>query len=196
MQEIGHIKLTAGVWPDYTGNIGTVPFEDGVSKRPVTMVESRRIAAITNAVWLDGPYQGKAGGSLEVTTAVRGNGQAAPTLEFSTPVSRGQTVTEAEKSELPPDNKIEQKPVDTKQYEDPFDNLEAEIDGIGFEELETEDDAKQPEPVTYDRAALEDIAVKKGIGGLREIATPLGLRGRATNELIDKILEAKGRVQS
>ncbi|MDX7711862.1 hypothetical protein [Aeromonas caviae] len=43
-----------------------------------------------------------------------------------------------------------------------------------------------------DRAALEEIADKEGISGLREIADKFGIRAKSIPVLIEKILEKRG----
>lgn len=44
----------------------------------------------------------------------------------------------------------------------------------------------------YSRTDLESIAEQDGIGGLRTIATPMGISGRSINALIDAILAYQG----
>jgi len=43
----------------------------------------------------------------------------------------------------------------------------------------------------YTKAELEAIADKEGIKGLRTIATPLGIKGNAINEIVAEILAAQ-----
>lgn len=43
-------------------------------------------------------------------------------------------------------------------------------------------------PVAHTKESLEGVADKSGIKGLRDIAEPLGVRGTAITELIEKIL--------
>lgn len=45
---------------------------------------------------------------------------------------------------------------------------------------------------TYSRDDLEDIADKRGIAGLRDIAKAWGVKGRSINEMITEILAAQG----
>lgn len=44
----------------------------------------------------------------------------------------------------------------------------------------------------YNREALEEIADKKGLSGLRVIADRWGVKGRSINEIINDILNAQG----
>lgn len=46
--------------------------------------------------------------------------------------------------------------------------------------------------ISYTREQLEAIADKDGISGLREIADPVGIKGRSINELIGELLEYQG----
>lgn len=46
--------------------------------------------------------------------------------------------------------------------------------------------------VTYTEEQLSEIADKGGIAGLREIATPLGIKGNSIAVLIESILKAAG----
>jgi hypothetical protein len=48
--------------------------------------------------------------------------------------------------------------------------------------------------VVYTRAELEAIAGNDGIDGLREIAKPLGVKGRAISELVNEILAAQAKL--
>lgn len=56
------------------------------------------------------------------------------------------------------------------------------------EATEKEKPAAKEKP-SYTREQLEAIADKEGISGLREIADPLGIKGRSINELIGEILD-------
>lgn len=51
---------------------------------------------------------------------------------------------------------------------------------------------KEPAKPKYTREQLEEVADKNGIAGLREIAEPMGIKGRGIAELISEILAAQG----
>jgi hypothetical protein len=49
------------------------------------------------------------------------------------------------------------------------------------------------EIVIYTRAELEAVGANNGIGGLRDIAKPLGVKGRGIVELVEEILKAQAK---
>lgn len=53
-----------------------------------------------------------------------------------------------------------------------------------------------PASSRYTRADLEEIADKRGLTGLREIANPMGVGARAINDLIERILETQASVDA
>lgn len=55
---------------------------------------------------------------------------------------------------------------------------------------ETKSEPEQPKQLEYTKEALEEIADKKGIAGLREIGDPMGVKGASITKLIDGILSA------
>lgn len=67
-----------------------------------------------------------------------------------------------------------------EKTEEPEENEDG-AEGGGNEETE--------EATVYTRDELEKIADEKGIGGLREIATPLGLKSTSMADLIEQILD-------
>ena len=54
-------------------------------------------------------------------------------------------------------------------------------------------EAEQAMSLAYTKEALEDIAASQGMGGLKSIADPLGVKGRSKQELITEILEAQAK---
>jgi hypothetical protein len=48
----------------------------------------------------------------------------------------------------------------------------------------------------YTREELEDIADRRGINGLRDIADPIGAKGRSINEVINSILKAQASTEA
>lgn len=69
---------------------------------------------------------------------------------------------------------------------------EVELRDVGIEpEAPVEQTAQEPAPapaVKYTREQLEELADKKGIKGLREIAEPLGVRNTSIAGLIDELM--------
>jgi len=64
-------------------------------------------------------------------------------------------------------------------------------DAAEREQQEDQAAASQPAAPVYSRAELEAIADKKGINGLREVATPMGVKGTSIAALIESILKAQ-----
>ncbi len=68
------------------------------------------------------------------------------------------------------------------------------LDEVKAEMLKAAEDAGvTPASAFYSRAALEEIADRKGLKGLREIAQPWNVRDRSIPALITEILAAQGK---
>jgi len=69
------------------------------------------------------------------------------------------------------------------------------VDRTHVEQPKSEEPAKQESVASlgkYSKESLEAIADEKGIAGLREVATPLGIRGNSIRGLIQEILNKQG----
>lgn len=135
------LRLTAPGWQTYTGQMGVIFFENGLSVADVLPVDAVRVAGVIGAEWEDG-----------------------------TPANVSQIYLDNLKTEAPiaKDNREPEAPVEAKK------------------------EVVAEPAVTYTEDQLAEIADKKGIGGLREIAGPLGIKGNSISGLIEAILKAAG----
>lgn len=142
------LRLTAPGWERYTGQMGVIFFEDGLSVGDVLQVDAVRVAGVIGAEWEDG--------------------------------------TPANVSQIYLDNMHTEAKTAEEQRQADSQDAPKTVDG---------DLAKEKAEmlgVTYTESQLAEIADKKGISGLREIASPLGIKGNSIAGLIELILKAAG----
>ena len=134
------LRLTQAGFESYTGQMGVVMFENGLSVGDVLPIDAIRISAAIGADWEDG--------SAANVGEMYLNNMHAPAF-----VGGGQTEDSAPVEQAAP------APV-------------APTNGT-----------------TYTRDELAKIADTDGIGGLRAIADPIGIKGTSIVGLIDAILK-------
>jgi len=151
------IRLTQPGYEHYSGQMGILFFEDGLSTHPVPFKDANRMSAVMICEFEDGSSCNPAQRLLDTAhqEAVFGR----------------ETTDKAPDDELPVSVSVEE-PV-----------------------LIALDQPKQDQPilrssVVYSREDLEEIADKKGIAGLREIATPLGIKSNSITNLIEELAKA------
>lgn len=132
------LRLTAPGWETYTGQMGVMFFENGLSTTDVLPLDAVRVAGVIGAEWEDG--------------------------------------TPANVSQIYLDNAHTAAPSETA--------AEAVPEAVAETTVEPVRDAK-----TYTEDELAAIADENGINGLREIATPLGVKGNSIRGLINGILK-------
>lgn len=141
------LRLTAPGWETYTGQMGVMFFENGVSTADVLPLDAVRVAGVIGAEWEDGT-------PANVSQIYLDNAHTAAPSEAATEAWSEKVAETAVKL---------------------------------VETLETLRDIK-----TYTEDELAAIADAKGVNGLREIATPLGVKSNSIRGLIDGILKAAG----
>lgn len=149
---MNRLKITSKGWETYTGYLGMVEFQDGVSVRPVDRVLSDRIASAVSMVFVD---------------------ESGVELDPAGPAHRivgGATVS-----------------VDPSQMDLASDEELAEEAARIAAELPP----PPPDVKIHSLEELEEIAGKKGINALREVAKPWGVRDRSIPGLIAEILKAQ-----
>ncbi|MCY1357089.1 hypothetical protein D9M69_435660 [compost metagenome] len=151
------LRLTQAGMQSFTGQIGSLVFEDGLSLTDVPAREAVRMSAVMGAMWEDGTSPSPAHALLATVS------QAAPVVA---PLSRGEDVPEVPALAERPEPVLE--PKATPVLEVAPELLRAMLPVATYEEL-------------------VQIADEKGIAGLRAIAEPLGIKGRKVVELIDAL---------
>lgn len=161
------LRLTGGSFANYTGQMGVVYFENGLSVHDVHPNDAIRIAGSIGAEWENGspanvgdlytqnmntpaPSVEQMGG-MEALLAVVGVPNADVAMENSTNVAHAQLGVKQEEAAL---------------AEAPAEKYTAE--------------------------SLAQLADEKGIVGLREVAKSFGVTGNSIAVLIERILEKQG----
>lgn len=166
------VRLAAPGWENFTGTFGfQATFTNGVSDNELTPRQIARIGSTTRIV------------NIETGEQV-GPAQAALLLQrTSAPVAAPVVTTDV----LKEDEARERAHLLAEQ------KRQEEADAIALSEAQKKAEEKVDEIVIYSRAELEAIAGNDGIGALRKIAEPLGVRGRAIGDLINEILAAQAK---
>lgn len=164
------LKLTQDGLKNYTGHLLTIPFVKGVSARDVTQNEAVKLSAIMSCAWED---------DSKVSRIVDNSAIQAPIGRVTADVFVRTEVVGGNDAEHPVFIRHEEKPKEatTKTVVEVLPPAEEVPEVI----------------VRYTREELEEIADKKGINGLRDIAAPLGIRDTSIRKLLDKIYAVAGK---
>lgn len=180
------LRLTGDGFQNYTGQMGVIYFQDGVSINDVLPVDGMRIAGTIGAIWEDGSHAnigdvyaanlqtpaptGLQEARLDHLAAAVGVQNAAQAIGVTTVVANAQfkaegvnVVANAQPTAAPADRVV--------------DNSATAVD------------------VKYTRAQLEAVVDEGGLTGLREIGTQVGVKAGSINDLIDRILEVAGEAE-
>lgn len=177
------LKLTGGGFGNFTGQMGVIYFQDGLSVNDVHPNDALRIAGTIGAVWEDGSAanvgdiynlnihasapMGKDARKDPHTSAVYG-GDAHEAIARSNEIARMQfRATGVQTPDIEPARKVE-----------PSEEQESESE-----------DAEVKTSLGYTRAELEALADEKGMAGLRELANTHGIKGTSIANLIDNLLK-------
>lgn len=173
MEKLFHCRLTAKGWENFTGSMGHgALFKDGKSVEELT---ARQIARIGSSTVLVNDETGE---------------QVGPSVLHNFLQGQSFTVTEQLKTQTQTD----------KEFEFDREKLAAEeaarkaAEDKALEEAKAKAIAQVEDLVIYTRTELEAIGGNDGIGGLRKIAKPLGVKGRGISELVDEILAAQNKL--
>lgn len=163
------IRLLAPQWVGFTGYFGQIEFKDGVSVNDLHFRQVGRIAATTTCV--DAETDEPVGPSVVSLNLPL---QTIPVIEQT----RSQEVVQVEQADarekLATENAL----------------IKAE-EKAALADAQAKAAAAVDEIVIYSRLELEAIASNDGITGLREIAMPLGVKGRSIGEMVNAILAAQ-----
>lgn len=157
------VRLTQSGFESYTGQMGVMFFEDGLSTTDVSLNDAIRLSAVMSASWENGD---------SISIAQRLIDEA----DTPAPVMRqigdeGGEVT----IEIPEGEESEVEEVVAEQT--------AAVE-VASEAVE------QSAKVVYTAEELAAIADKEGINGLRAIAEPHGIKNNSIRGLIDAIVKA------
>lgn len=176
------LRLTGVGFEKYTGQMGVIYFQDGVSINDVLPVDGMRIAGTIGAIWEDGSHAnigdvyaanlqtpaptGLQTSRLDHLAAVVGVQNAKQAIDVTTLVANAQFKAEGVNVEPTEDSAAEQPQA-------------PKVEEVG----------------KYTRADLEAVVDKSGLQGLREIGNALDVKAGSINELIDRILEVAGAAE-
>lgn len=169
------LRLTGAGFDRYTGQMGVVYFENGLSQQDVMPNDAIRIAGSIGAEWENG---------------APANLGAIYTQNLMTPAP---DITQQSGLEL---LKSVTGHVNANQAQANADQVASMTTGI-----KKQDDAPVEKVATatantakqkYSKEALEEVADKDGIAGLREIGNELGVKANSITALIQEILHAQG----
>jgi hypothetical protein len=165
------VRIGSAGWETFTGRLGgNAIFEDGVCE-DISPRDVQRIA--TSIILLDFETNEQIGPAV-IHASMKFD--SAPVIE---PL-------------------IEKTEVDAKEEEE-RERLAKEAEERAVQEAKDleaarEKAAAEAAQTVYTRQELEAVGANDGIEGLREIATPLGVKGRSIAELVDSILQAQAKI--
>lgn len=176
------VRIVSPGWETFTGSMGhRAMFKDGVSVEPLTF---RQIARI--------------GSSLKIVDVETGD-QVGPSASI--------VAARFEDIDVQPNTQVqhEQKAIDDEVAREALDaenKARAAADDEALEAAKLKEAAAaeaaaeeaKNNPIFYSRAELEAIGANDGIQGLRDIATPLGVKGRSITEMVNEILTAQTKL--
>jgi hypothetical protein len=169
------VRIVSPGWENFTGQMGFgAPFENGVSTIDLTPRVINRLGASLQIVDADTGVQ--VGPSAN---AVFIHSQEAP---VTAPLAEKVDVDKAEADER------------ERLIKEADERKAAEAEALAAAKAKAEAEAAEnAKSVIYTRQELEAIGANDGIDGLRQIASPLGVKGRAIAELVTEILAAQAK---
>lgn len=167
------VRITSKGWENFTGTFGfQAVFKDGVS---VDDLNPRQIARIGSTVRIVDSETGQQVGPAQVALMLQNKPMTVPPVAKTLDVVK--VDEERERQAL-----IEAEKAREREQAAALAAVERKVEEKSDEDI-----------VIYTRAELEAVAANNGIGGLRDIAKPLNVKGRGINELVDEILKAQAK---
>lgn len=159
------LRLTQPGFTRYTGQMGVIQFEDGLSTTDVLPIDAIRMAAVMLCLWEDGS-------SPSIAQSILDNADtAAPMFEKAEPTPASASA---------PESTTDAKP-------------ECQLDTqSGTQSDQQSGQQSEPPAVTYTEDQLAAIADKEGIKGLRVIGDALGIKANSIKDMIAAILAHAG----
>lgn len=166
------VRITSAGWEKFSGNFGfQTPFKDGVS---VNDLDARQIARIGSSVHIVDADTGAQVGPAQAALALQD--KPLPTAPVAKTLDVVKVDEERQRAALAA--------AEVKRKAE-------EKAALAEAEAKAAADRKDAEIVVYTRAELEAIGANNGIQGLRDIAKPLGVKGKGIQELVNSILKAQ-----
>ena len=153
------LRLIGKGFQTYTGQMGVIMFENGMSVGDVLQVDAVRVAGVIGAEWEDGS-------AANVSQRYLDN----MTTEASSEPANAENQTQEPET-----------PAENTETVDENGNTENEIEAAHEKAVSS--------GTFYTEDQLAAVADKDGIAGLREIAAPLGIKGNSIAALIASILK-------
>lgn len=173
MEKLFICRLAAKGWQNFTGSLGHgAVFKDGVSVEPLT---ARQIARIGSSTILVNDETGEQVGPSVIHHFIQSK-----TMEVTPQLKNA----EQEKA----DHEFDRRELAAAE------KAQAEADAAALKLAQEKAMQQIEDAVVYTRAELEAVGANDGIAGLREIAKPLGVKGRGISELVDEILAAQTKL--
>lgn len=182
------LRLTGEGFTNYTGQMGVIYFQDGVSINEVLPVDGMRIAGTIGAVWEDGSHAnigdvyaanlqtpaptGLQAQRLDHLAAVVGVQNAAQAIDVTNIVAQAQFKAEG---------------VNVVASAQPA----AAVGGGSADQSHAQLDVEK-----YSRSDLEKVVDESGLTGLREVGAKVGVKAGSINDLIERILEVAGKAET
>lgn len=165
------IRIVSPGWETFTGQMGWgAVFEDGVSVGEIIPRVINRLGASLQIVNAETGEQ--LGPSANAVNVHDHDAPVAAELETHTEIEQGQ----ADERERLAKEAEERKAAEAVALEAA--RAKAAADAAG---------------VVYSRQELEAIGANDGIDGLRQVAEPLGVKGRSIAELVNAVLDAQAK---
>lgn len=167
------VRLAAKGWETFTGSFGfQAEFKNGVSVGDLSPRQVARIASTTRVV--DAETGEQVGPSVIALAVHSATMPAAPTVKTKVDTDREEEIDRARLLKEQAEREAQQ--------------------AAALAEAEAKAERQEDKDIiVYSRQELEAIGANAGISGLREIATPLGVKGRAISELVTEILAAQAK---
>lgn len=156
------VRLTQSGFETYTGQMGVMFFEDGLSTTDVSLNDAIRLSAVMSASWENGE-------SVSIAQRLIDEADTGAPIMRQIGDEAGDVTSEASESD---ESLVEEV---------------ASEDGSTEEEASPATKASEN---AYTAEELAAIADKDGINGLREIAEPHGIKNNSIRGLIEAIVKA------
>lgn len=181
------LRLTGRGFENYTGQMGVIYFQDGLSVNEVLPVDGMRIAGTIGAVWEDGSVANVGEVYAQNLQTPAPTGLQQERLDYLASVVG---VTNASQA-IAQTNLVAQ-----AQFKAEGVNVPAAVQHAATAAVSVADQPATSVDVKYTREALEAVVDKSGLTGLREIGNELGVKAGSINDLIDRILEVAGQAEA
>lgn len=176
------IRFTRPQMQKFTGWMGRVEFENGVSVNDVSDAEARLLAALTPVEFVEG---GQAGANAEYERRKSASMPVVGERERGTTQERAGEETPTNATFAPPEKKSDEVDDLAKQVADLDDDETIVVDESAAATV-----AAEPAKV-WTREELERVADEDGIKGLRTVGEPLGAKSTSIKGLINEILHVQ-----